>query len=95
MTASKKGREDWRWWISDSRGGVGGSTTWHGDVGEVSCRGGGGGGVEWPTRVEMDQRDTFAAPKKKEIFMGKGLLLWLIGIPIPIILLLWLFGAFH
>jgi len=25
--------------------------------------------------------------------MGKGLLLWLIGVPIPIILLLWLF--FH
>ena len=23
--------------------------------------------------------------------MGKGLLLWLIGVPIPIILLLWLF----
>jgi len=26
--------------------------------------------------------------------MGKGLLLWLIGIPIPIIVLLWLFGVF-
>ena len=25
--------------------------------------------------------------------MGRGLLLWLIGIPIPIILLIWLFGA--
>jgi hypothetical protein len=25
--------------------------------------------------------------------MGKGLLLWLIGVPIPVILLLWLF--FH
>jgi len=25
--------------------------------------------------------------------MGKGILLWLIGIPIPVILLLWLF--FH
>jgi hypothetical protein len=24
--------------------------------------------------------------------MGRGLLLWLIGIPLPIILLLWLFG---
>ena len=29
----------------------------------------------------------------KERMMGKGLLLWLIGVPIPIILLLWLF--FH
>jgi hypothetical protein len=27
--------------------------------------------------------------------MGKGLLLWLIGIPIPIILLLWIFGFLH
>jgi hypothetical protein len=25
--------------------------------------------------------------------MGKGLLLWLIGIPIPIILIVWLFGG--
>lgn len=28
-----------------------------------------------------------------ETMMGKGILLWLIGVPIPIILLLWLF--FH
>jgi hypothetical protein len=27
--------------------------------------------------------------------MGKGILLWLIGIPIPIILLLWIFGYLH
>jgi len=27
--------------------------------------------------------------------MGKGILLWLIGIPIPIILLLWIFGFLH
>lgn len=27
----------------------------------------------------------------KETAMGKGLLLWLIGVPIPVILLLWLF----
>jgi hypothetical protein len=25
--------------------------------------------------------------------MGRGLLLWLIGIPIPTILLIWLFGG--
>lgn len=29
-----------------------------------------------------------------EAFM-RGILLWLIGIPIPIILLLWLFGVLH
>jgi len=27
--------------------------------------------------------------------MGKGLLLWLIGIPIPIILLVWLLGGLN
>jgi len=27
--------------------------------------------------------------------MGKGILMWLIGIPIPIILLIWLFGGLH
>jgi hypothetical protein len=30
-----------------------------------------------------------------EHHMGRGLLLWLIGIPIPIILLIWLFGGLH
>jgi len=27
--------------------------------------------------------------------MGRALLLWIIGIPIPIILLIWLLGGFH
>jgi hypothetical protein len=31
----------------------------------------------------------------KEAHMGRGLLLWLIGIPLPIILLIWLFGGLH
>jgi len=30
---------------------------------------------------------------KKETVMGRGLLLWLIGIPIPIIILIWLLGG--
>jgi hypothetical protein len=30
-----------------------------------------------------------------EARMGRGLLLWLIGIPLPIILLIWLFGGLH
>ena len=32
---------------------------------------------------------------EEEATMGRGLLLWLIGIPIPIILLIWLFGGLH
>jgi hypothetical protein len=30
-----------------------------------------------------------------EVNMGRGVLLWLIGIPIPIILLIWLLGGLH
>ncbi len=30
-----------------------------------------------------------------EVDMGKGLILWLIGIPLPIIILVWLFGGLH
>jgi len=32
---------------------------------------------------------------EKEKTMGRGLLLWLIGIPLPMILLIWLFGGLH
>jgi hypothetical protein len=31
----------------------------------------------------------------QEADMGRGLLLWLIGIPIPIILVIWLLGGLH
>jgi hypothetical protein len=31
----------------------------------------------------------------QEAVMGRGLLLWLIGIPLPIILLIWVFGGLH
>jgi len=30
-----------------------------------------------------------------ENVMGRGLLLWLVGIPLPIILVIWLFGGLH
>jgi hypothetical protein len=30
-----------------------------------------------------------------EKIMGRGLLLWLIGIPLPIILIIWLLGGLH
>jgi hypothetical protein len=32
---------------------------------------------------------------KTEDHMGKGLLLWIIGIPLPIILLVWLLGGLN
>jgi hypothetical protein len=53
-------------------------------------------------RAEQASREPCAAHQSyamaygiMEIAMGRGLLLWLIGIPIPIILLVWLFGGLH
>jgi hypothetical protein len=40
-------------------------------------------------RTDVFQANIFAV----EDDMGRGLLLWLIGIPLPIILLIWLFGG--
>jgi hypothetical protein len=40
-----------------------------------------------PERVSLAHRVTGG------MAMGRGLLLWLIGIPLPIILLIWLFGG--
>jgi hypothetical protein len=50
--------------------------------------------------TEVDEDGTYFRIKSlvvsiMEFGMGKGLLLWLIGIPIPIILLIWIFGGFH
>ena len=38
-----------------------------------------------------------ADPKeaKQEDVMGRGLLLWLLGIPVPIIILIWVLGGLH
>lgn len=40
-------------------------------------------------------RRGFPPPSWRDFIMLKGGLLWLIGIPLPIILLLWFFGVFH
>jgi hypothetical protein len=40
-------------------------------------------------RIDVFPANTLAL----EDDMGRGLLLWLIGIPLPIILLIWLFGG--
>jgi hypothetical protein len=38
---------------------------------------------------------SFGGKSEQEKTMGRGLLLWLIGIPIPIILVIWLLGGLH
>jgi hypothetical protein len=55
-------------------------------------RGGRGltGAMELKLRADVGLRSY-----QQEEIMGRGLLLWLIGIPIPIILLIWLFGGLH
>jgi len=32
---------------------------------------------------------------KQEDVIGRGLLLWLLGIPLPIIILIWVLGGLH
>jgi hypothetical protein len=48
--------------------------------------------VEHPT---AQQRSGVRRHAIMETPMGRGLSLWLIGIPIPIILLIWMFGGLH
>jgi hypothetical protein len=38
---------------------------------------------------------SFVSRQHQEDAMGRGLLLWLLGIPLPIILLIWLLGGLH
>jgi len=50
------------------------------------------------TGWNLFQVPPFASQRERSALeeqMGKGLLLWLIGIPLPIILLIWLFGGLH
>src|SRR5215475_5240197 len=49
------------------------------------------GAQPWPTRSEQDRIEKFSG--RGEI-MGRDLLLWLIGIRIPIVFLIWAFGEF-
>lgn len=45
-------------------------------------------------RNKAQELPLFVRPSsQQEDVMGRGLLLWLIGIPIPIILLIWFFGG--
>jgi hypothetical protein len=44
--------------------------------------------------LELSARESVvSATKIKEFAMGRYLLLWLLGVPIPILLLIWAFGG--
>jgi hypothetical protein len=51
--------------------------------------------------VAVRSHATFSASRRldcgetRRLNMGRALILWLLGIPIPILLVLWLFGFFH
>ena len=46
---------------------------------------------QFPSR-NLITRETFSSHEEfMEAKMGKGILLWLLGVPIPVIILLWLF----
>jgi hypothetical protein len=51
--------------------------------------------VEPPTTLRVAEwtAATGSGSSIRRLTMGRGLLLWLIGIPLPIILLIWLFGG--
>jgi hypothetical protein len=44
---------------------------------------------------EAWQEDVMGRGLWQEDVMGRGLLLWLLGIPIPIIILIWVLGGLH
>ncbi len=49
-----------------------------------------------PSCVHANNRPSLGRSRQEtEAVMMKGGLLWLLGIPLPIILLLWFFGVFH
>jgi hypothetical protein len=45
----------------------------------------------FPHRNRPRHRAFFSSRNLEEEMMGRGLLLWLLGVPIPVIILLWLF----
>ena len=46
--------------------------------------------------MEPGGRQCVVAPNKtEELAMGRYMLLWLLGVPIPILVLIWAFGGLH
>lgn len=63
-------------------------------MGKLALRWGAGLGGPAPRQLLVPAvRSAWATPSQER--MMRGILLWLIGIPIPIILLLWLLGVLH
>ena len=56
----------------------------------------GGFGKDHAIQVLVEPRRLLPArPELEGYQMGRYLLLWLIGIPIPILFLIWIFGGLH
>jgi hypothetical protein len=55
-----------------------------------------GGGASQRERTELPESGLrCSSDTRQEDAMGRGLLLWLIGIPLPIILIIWLLDGLH
>ncbi|HTY70305.1 MAG TPA: hypothetical protein VMH36_26875 [Alphaproteobacteria bacterium] len=64
-------------------------------------------GLPWPASFLSDLKNWRAmephreadvsswSPQPNGDVMGRGILLWMLGIPIPVLLLLWAFGVLH
>jgi hypothetical protein len=46
-------------------------------------------------RFRRYQSDADCFDERQEFDMGRYLLLWLIGVPLPILFLIWVFGGLH
>jgi hypothetical protein len=52
-------------------------------------------GLFWNYLALQALADSDLQDNLQEMNMGRGVLLWMLGIPIPIILVIWLFGGLH
>src|SRR6516165_2915536 len=73
----------------------GGRKTSNGGNPASACPVGKGARVEAPPAGTKVPRMRCRPDHRTEMKMGRYLLLWLLGVPIPILLLIWAFGGLH
>jgi hypothetical protein len=49
----------------------------------------------WNFRLDVGLKGREREEVKRNAAMGRYLLLWLLGVPIPILILIWLIGGLH
>jgi hypothetical protein len=51
--------------------------------------------LEWHSHLELQHHSMCSFFRQEDSTMGRYLLLWLLGVPIPILVLIWMFGGLH